>query len=313
MGYLYNPFKQSRIDIRIGKNVGVVHNDMSFTGMIDRSNYVDSKHIYVGHSTELFNGFYFNISGAIKEHNSLSDYKFGTLVENWVDDNMPREFEAYNLVTSKIELVYIPFQKYMREPYRKVVLGSKWPTISISYYKGYRSILKSEVDFDFLEASIMQKVKISTFGTTTAKIGAGKFINTNKMFYENYKIFPRGDNWFFSSPMQNQMIDSTIYTTDWFFELHVVHHFNGALVNNIPLVKKLRLYTLTGFNYTWVAENNHHYLDYYVGIERTFRIQRQRFRLGVYFVYGGSDISKARPTIQFAINHYEKTEKSWDF
>jgi len=311
--YLYDPIKQSRVNISLGSGVGVVHNDMSFTGLIDRSNYVDSRYIRFGHSTELFNGFYLKLSGSIKEHSSLSNYKFGTVVENWVEDNVPREFEAYNLVTSKIELVYVPFQKYMTEPYRKVVLGSKWPTFSISYSKGYPSILRSEVDFDFIEASILQKVKISTFGTTTAKIGSGKFLNTNKMFYENYKIFPRGDNWFFSSPMQNQMIDSTIYTTNWFFELHAVHHFNGALVNNIPLVKKLKLYTLTGFNYTWIEENNHHYIDYYLGIERTFRIQRQRFRLGVYFVFGGSNNSKARPTIQFAINHYQKSEKSWDY
>lgn len=313
INYLYNPFKLSRVSLSVGRGVDIVQQDMSFIGLIDRSNYVDAKYFHIGHSTELINGLYLNVSASLKEHSSLSDYKFGTLVENWVEDNVPREFDLYNLVTTKIAISYVPFQKYMREPYRKVVLGSKWPTISVSYTKGYPNIFNSKVDFDFLEASVQQKIKISTFGTTTAKIGTGKFLNTNQMFYENYKIFPRGDNWFFSSPMQNQMVDSTIYTTDWFFEAHAVHHFNGALVNNIPLVKKLKLYTLTGFNYTWVAETNYHYLDYYFGIERTFRIQRQRFRVGVYFVYGGSNMSRARPTIQFSLNHYDKREKSWDY
>ncbi|MBN2776332.1 MAG: carboxypeptidase-like regulatory domain-containing protein [Bacteroidales bacterium] len=313
LNYVYDPMKLSRISFNIGNGIGIVHQDMSFTGLIDRSNYVDSRYINFGHSSEIVNGLYLNLSASIKEHSSLEDYKFGTLVQDWVENNVPRSFDTYQLITSKIELTYVPFQKFMREPYKKVVLGSKWPSISIAYSKGIPSVFKSAVDFDYVEASIQQKIKISTFGTTTAKIGTGKFLNTESMFYENYKIFPRGDRWFFSSPMQNQLIDSTIYTTDWYFELHAVHHFNGALVNNIPLIKKLKLYTLTGFNYTWIKETNYHYLDYYAGIERTFRIQRQRFRIGVYFVYGGSNNSKAIPSVQFSINHYDRREKSWDY
>jgi hypothetical protein len=201
----------------------------------------------------------------------------------------------------------------MSEPYEKVVLGSKWPTFSLSYNKGIPKLFSSEINFDFIEASIMQNIKVRTYGTSTIKLGSGKFLNTTKLFYENYKIFPRGDSWFFSTPMQNQLQDSTFYTTDWYVELHGVHHFNGAFGSNIPIVKKLKIFTITGFNYTWIKESNYHYFDYYFGIERTFKIQRQRFRLGVFFVYGGSNNTKARPTIQFAINHYDKREKSWDY
>lgn len=311
--FKYNPIKLSRFSLSFGRGFDIVQQDMSFAGLIDRSNYVADKYIRLGHSTEITNGFYINTSLSIKRHSSLADYKFGNITSNWVSDNIPREFDPYNLVVGKVSLSYVPFQKYMTEPYEKIVLGSKWPTFSASYTKGFPNLLNSEVNFDLIEASITQKIKVSTFGTSTVRVASGKFLNTKQMHYENYKIFPRGDNWFFSSPMQNQMMDSTIYTTDLFVELHGVHHFNGALVNNIPLIKKLRLYTLTGFNYTWISETNYHYLDYYVGVERTFRIKRQRFRLGVYFVYGGSNNSRARPTIQFSLNHYDKREKSWDY
>ncbi len=311
--YTYNPIKLSKFSVGIGRNFDMVQPNESFTGLIDRSNYIEAIYLSLGHSTEIINGIYFNLSFDLREHRSIADYKFGTITDDWVENNIPRDFEPYKLFSGKAEFKFIPFQKYMSEPYEKVVLGSKWPTFSLSYNKGIPKVFSSEINFDFVEASIIQDIKVRTYGTSTIKLGSGKFLNTTKMFYENYKIFPRGDNWFFSTPMQNQLQDSTIYTTDWYIELHGVHHFNGAFGSNIPLVKKLKIFTITGFNYTWIKESNYHYFDYYFGIERTFKIQRQRFRLGVFFVYGGSNNTKARPTIQFAINHYDKREKSWDY
>ncbi len=311
--FTYNPIKLSRFSIGVGRNFGIIQPNESFTSLIDRSNYLEATYLNLGHSTEIINGLYLNASINIKEHRSIAGYKFGDITDDWVDNNVPREFDPYRLVSGKIQLKYVPFQKFMSEPYEKVVLGSKWPTFSLSYSKGVPKIFGSTIDFDFLEASILQDIKIRTYGTSTVKVGTGKFLNTRQMHYENYKIFPRGDSWFFSTPMQNQLQDSTIYTADWYFELHGVHHFNGAFGSNIPLIKKLKIYTLTGFNYTWIKENNYHYLDYYFGVERTIKIQRQRFRLGVFFVYGGSNMTKARPTIQFSINHYDKREKSWDY
>lgn len=201
----------------------------------------------------------------------------------------------------------------MTEPYRKVVLGSKWPTFSLYWYKGWPSLFKSQVNYDYIQFGVSQKIKISTMGTSSVFMAYGKFLNTKEMEYENFKIFPRGDKWFFSTPMQNQLQDTTIFVDDQYFEAHYVHHFNGALINNIPFVKKLRIYTLAGGNYTYIPNSNYHYADFYAGLEKSIRIQRQRFRFGIYFVFGGSNMQLVKPAIQFSINHYDKREKSWDY
>ncbi|MBN2681010.1 MAG: carboxypeptidase-like regulatory domain-containing protein [Bacteroidales bacterium] len=311
--YMYNPYKQARISVQLGRRFEAVQPHESFTGMMDRRNWVDAKYLSLGHSRELLNGLYLYASANIKQNSSLEGYKFGWFSDLFIEDNQIRLFDPYNLVSVKFEFRFTPFQKYMTEPYRKVVLGSRWPTFSLFWYKGIPEIFNSQVNYDYIEFGMQKDFKIGTMGTSTGKIAAGKFLNTKLMQYENYKIFPQSDRWFFSTPMQNQLQDTTLLIKDRYFEAHFVHHFNGALVNNIPFVKKLRIYTLAGGNYTYIPGLEYHYADFYFGLEKSIRIQRQRFRFGFYFVFGGSTREMSKPAIQFSINHYDKREKSWDY
>lgn len=310
--FMYDPFKLSTIRFSCGKSFRVVQPYESFIGYMDRSNYVEAIYGSLNHSHEIINGLYLNIGISLQENSPIDDYIFGNLNQAFIENNKPRSFNPYQMFQSEISAEYVMFQKYITEPKRKVVLGSNWPTISLKYTKGWSIILGSDIDFDFLEASIKQKFRISTIGTSTVLLASGKFLNTGKMMYENYKIFPRSDKWFFSTPMQNQLQDTTFITDDYYFEAHYVHSFDGSLIASIPLLNKLKLYETAGVNYTWIKDGNYHYVDTYFGIEKSIRIQRQLFRLGFYFVYGGSSNQFAKPSIQFSINHYDKSDGSWD-
>ena len=305
VNYFYNPFKHSSFSFRGGKSFSIVQANESIVGFMDRSNYVESTHGEIGHRTELFNGFFVDLNLLYEENKPIDNYEFGEISEYFVGNNTPRSFEPYQQLQCDVKLQYTPFQKFMTEPKRKIILGSDWPTFTLFYKKGVPTILGSDINFDYLEFSIKQSFRISTIGTSTYKFATGKFLNTSSMRYENHKIFPRSDKWFFSTPMQNQLQEETFITDDLYFEAHYVHHFNGAIVNNIPLLKKLRIYTLGGINYTWITENNYHYIDMYFGIEKSFRIQRQLFRLGVYLVFGGSNNHFQNPNPQFNINSYD--------
>ena len=43
---------------------------------------------------------------------------------------------------------YQPGQKFMQFPDYRVPLGSKYPTFTLAYQKGFNNILGSDVDFD---------------------------------------------------------------------------------------------------------------------------------------------------------------------
>lgn len=310
--YLYNPFKQSVFSVKTGKSFSVVQPYESFVGYMDRANYVESIYLILEHSHELFNGLYFDISFSMRQNSPISKYKFGDLNKNFIDNNNPRLFTTYQLFETDIYIDYVIFQKYMTEPTRKVILGSDWPKITLHFKKGIPTIFGSDINYDFLEMSVKQEFRISTLGTSIIKVSSGKYLNTSAMKYETYKIFPRSDKWFFSTPMQNQLQDTTYITDDWYIETHYVHSFNGAFTNNIPFIRRLKIYETGGINYTWIKQDNFHYIDLYFGFERSFRIQRQLFKIGFFFVFGGSTNQFARPTIQFSINHYDKSDGSWD-
>ena len=45
---------------------------------------------------------------------------------------------------------------------------------------------------------------------------------------------------------QFQMLDSTLPLKKRFYQAHMIHEFNGALINKIPLLKKLQLREIAG-------------------------------------------------------------------
>ena len=59
-----------------------------------------------------------------------------------IDEVEPIKFEGYQALITNLRLAYTPQQKYMREPFQKVVLGSKYPTDNLN--------LKISVDVGYL-------------------------------------------------------------------------------------------------------------------------------------------------------------------
>jgi hypothetical protein len=244
----------------------------------------------------------------------IDQYKFNPEADDWFGGNEPLTFTNYQSSILGLTIEYTPFQKYMTEPYRKVVLGSKWPTFRGTIERGVPSLFGSDIDYTYLQGTISQSIKIGTLGTMNYKAITGKFINNNDLRYVDQKIFPRGDKWFFASLMESMQIqDTTLTVSDFYYQLHVKHSFNGAIVNYIPLVKKLGIHAVVGASTLYIKESQYRYAEVYAGLEKTFKVQRSRIRLGVYFVEAKSNYSDIAPRIKFAVNRYSLRDKSWGY
>lgn len=99
-----------------------------------------------------------------------------------------------------------------------------------------------------------------------------------------------------------------------FIEGHIIHHFNGALINNIPLIKKLKLRTVAGAGFLWVQDTNYRYQEFFAGVERIFKLgKRRRLRLGVYGVAGDSNFGPAKPDFKISFDVIDTWKKNWSF
>jgi len=123
----------------------------------------------------------------------IDQYRFNPQGDDWFGGNEPLSFTNYQSSILGLTMIYTPFQKYMTEPNRKVVLGSKWPSFRGTIERGLPNIMGSDIDYTYLQGTISQSIKIGTIGNTDYQAIVGKFINTNDLSYVDQKLFPRGD------------------------------------------------------------------------------------------------------------------------
>ena len=111
-----------------------------------------------------------------------------------------------------------------------------------------------------------------------------------------------------------QSLDSTFATFKRFYEGHYIHEFNGALLNKIPLFKKIGLREIAGAGFLIAPERNLRYAELFTGVERVFKYPFNllgKFKLGIYVV--GSAANQFRNPVQFkfGITAWDRKKGKW--
>ncbi len=176
-----------------------------------------------------------------------------------------------------------PGQKYIQLPNSKIPLGSKYPTFTVGYTKGIKNIFGSDVDFDKWKFNISDDKNFKLAGLLKYKIGVGGFINTNKVYIQDYQHF-NGNQAAAASEYVNSFQLAKYYSNStiasFYAIAHVEHHFNGLLTNKIPLFKRLGWYLVGGGNAFYVNEKSN-YVEVFAGLENILKI----FRVDAVFAY----------------------------
>ena len=203
----------------------------------------------------------------------------------------------------------------MTEPSRKVILGSKYPTFSVNYRKGWDNVFGSDIDFDYVQFSIEHDLILGVFGNSKYTAKVGQYTNTADLRIVDLKRFRQSDPYLFSESLNSfQLLDTAFATTNLFFELHHIHHFNGALINNIPLIKLTKVRVVAGGGILWVQDNNFRHQEIFAGLERVFRLgARRRLRVGVYGVLAKSKGSKTDTGLKISFDLIDTWKRNWSF
>jgi hypothetical protein len=312
--YKFDPFHQGYIRASLNHDFDVIRGFDAITQVYKRENFIEATRARLSFEYEIFNGFYFSTSHEFAERRSLKGYRFVTAIDEALPNNSPLEFNTYQALISSFGISYVPRQKYMREPYRKVVLGSAWPTFSLYYQAGVKNLFSSDVDFGYVQADISQTFKIGTLGTSTYRLSAGQFINSRIVREPDYKYQRRSDPIWFSNPLYSfQGLDTNLATTNMVWEAHFVHHDNGAILNKIPFMKKTRIGLVVGGGAMYVKEHDWQHYELLAGFERNFKLSRRRLRVGIYGVV--SDGNRINPRVDYKISFAVLDDRSmkWNF
>lgn len=314
--YRYDPLHLGFLDLRGGRSFASINPNDAYLNQLKTSNFILNDRIGIGHTRELFNGFYASFIMDLRDRKSLQGFDTKTFINRAIDDDSaPVDFEDYQAFITELKLSYTPKQRYMREPTRKIVLGSNFPTFGIVHRKGWSRILGSDINFDYVEALVSQDIVLGIYGQSKYTARIGKFVNTKDLRYVDLLRFRQSDPYLFSDPKTSfQLLDTSLVATDLYIEAHHIHHFNGALINNIPLIKHLRLNVVAGAGFLWVKEDDYRHEEVFAGVERIFKFgARRRLRIGCFGVVASSNKTGINTGFKISFDIIDIWKKDWSY
>ncbi|MGV3539073.1 MAG: DUF5686 family protein [Rufibacter sp.] len=189
-------------------------------------------------------------------------------------------FPRHQALTAIVSLSYRPGQQYISHPDRKINLGSRWPVLNLTYRKGISGVLGSDVDYDFVSFGVSDNLQLGLLGTSSYSANVGTFWRKKQLYFMDFRHF-EGNRTILSGDFSGfQLLDYYRYSTSkTYVEAHYSHHFNGFILNKVPLLRKLKWQEVGSVNYLHTASAGH-YLEVGVGLEHLFKVFRVDFFTG---------------------------------
>jgi hypothetical protein len=188
--------------------------------------------------------------------------------------NLDNSISGYQALLFNITATISFKQKYYTRPHQKVIVGSKYPTLKLFYSRGI-AVLGSDVNYDFIEAQINDRMKLGLLGYIAYNTSAGYFFNTKSMRAVEYKHFSANQTIFsgFASVSRFELLPYYRFSTNnYFIQLHAEQHFQGFITNKIPLLRKLKMKETAGAHVLFTPDVFHY--EIHAGFERILKVFR---------------------------------------
>lgn len=110
-----------------------------------------------------------------------------------------------------------------------------------------------------------------------------------------------------------QHLDTALRTTKAFFQGQYLHQFNGAIMNKIPLINKLKLQSLAGAGVLMLPENGYSHSELYVGLSKTLQIKGQVFKITTAYVSSVNTETGLRDGFKIGLDFYNSWNHTWSY
>lgn len=126
----------------------------------------------------------------------------------------------------------------------RVSLGpQKWPIITFRYSRGLKGIMGSDFSYDKFRVSVLKKLPAGPFGYGHLTL-TGEYTD-DVLPYPLLSLHLGNETPFYTDFLYN-LLNFGEFFSDRFVSLQYRHHFEGFLLNSIPLMRKLH-WRLTGY------------------------------------------------------------------
>jgi len=159
----------------------------------------------------------------------------------------------YNNTAFSSYLTYTPNRNAYGYGVDQKLGRSNFASFSVKYTRGLNGVLDGDFSYNQLQFSYNQPIRISFLGILESNLEFGKTFDpvpiallTALPANQGYSIVPRT----FS------LINYYDWVSDNYILGHFEHHFNGYIMNKIPLLKKFKLRSLMTFRFAYGSVTN---------------------------------------------------------
>lgn len=173
---------------------------------------------------------------------------------NYLDENGVIQSNLTN-VTSDIYFSYTPGRFVYGLGVSQRFGRNIFPTLVLNYKHGYKDFLNGSFSYDKLQFLYTQPILLGKFGLLDATLEGGKTFGTVPIGL----LSPVPANQSLSLVRNTfSLLNYYDFVTDEYLAGHFEHHFNGFILNRVPLLKKLKLRSLITFRaaYGSISEEN---------------------------------------------------------
>jgi hypothetical protein len=164
-------------------------------------------------------------------------------------------------------------EKFLDGQFVRQSLGSKFPIVTFTYSLGLKGVLGSEYNYHRLSLQLEHYFYINPMGWTYYLLRVGKTFG--RVPYLLAEIHQGNESYAYNSYAFNVM-NRYEFASDMYATLTAVHHFEGFLLNRIPLLRKLKWREIVQFRAVWGSLSDENALanrDNYADSKKTVPIR----------------------------------------
>ncbi len=140
--------------------------------------------------------------------------------------------------TATVSLRWAPKEYYLQNDNERVRQSKPGGlALAINYTRGFKGVLGSRFNYNRVTASIEKGLSFGYWGRTDFTLSGTKIFE--QLPYPLLEVHRGNQSYIYSTSAYNQM-DFFEFVTDQSLFFKMEHHFNGAIFNRIPLMKKLK-------------------------------------------------------------------------
>ncbi len=145
-----------------------------------------------------------------------------------------------NITTSEVSLnTRISFKEdIFNSEFKRVSIGSKYPIINLNVIFGLKNVFHSNYDYQKIKLNIKGTLRLNPIGHTQYTLEGGKIFGT--VPYPLLELHPGNQTLIYDSESFNLMTYFE-FGSNQYVSLFLDHHFDGFILNKIPLIKKAKL------------------------------------------------------------------------